>query len=59
MTKFSFVNMPVDRKWIALAVVSLLVIGSVMYLIYNSPLATNFLIVRNSRNVLAKVSKRW
>jgi len=37
MTRFSFVNMPVDRKWIALAVVCLLVIGSVMYLIYNSP----------------------
>ena len=35
MTRFSFVNKQVDTKWIAIGVVSLLAIGSIMYLIYN------------------------
>jgi len=38
MTRFSFVNMPVDRKWIAIAVVCFLVIGSITYLLYNQKL---------------------
>jgi len=37
MTDFSFLNMTVDRKWIALAVLSFLIIGSVTYLLYNQP----------------------